>query len=79
MHNPFAAWFHKQSYHVTQTELAKELHIDRTYVTVLMRETNDIMPSLPVALAIEKLTGGAVTPRIMHDFVASNRSAKVAA
>lgn len=74
--NPFARWFAQQSYHTTQAGIARQIGCDRSYVTMLMREQLDIMPSLPMAMAIENLTMGEVTAKAFHDFILDNRRAK---
>lgn len=74
--NPFRAWLMKEPRTVTMASLAREFGVDPSYISDLMSEKNTLMPSLPVAIAIERRTGGKVGARQMHDFVAANRAAQ---
>lgn len=73
MKNPFRAWLMTQHYPVNMASVARDLGLDPSYVSDLMSETSTMMPSLPVALRIEKRTKNKVTPRKLHDFVMRNR------
>jgi DNA-binding transcriptional regulator YdaS (Cro superfamily) len=73
MKNPFRAWLMTQHYPVNMASVAGDLNLDPSYVSDLMNEACTMMPSLPVALRIERRTKGKVTPRKMHDFVQRNR------
>ena len=78
MKNPFYAWLMEQPRAVSKASLARDLGLDRSYITGLMAEDNVMMPSLPVALKIERRTKGKVTARKLHDFAMSNRGAEAA-
>jgi hypothetical protein len=71
--NPFRAWLMEQPRAVTMASLARDLSLDPSYVSDLMSETNTMMPSLIVAMKIEKRTKGEVTARKLHDFAMLNR------
>jgi len=77
--NPFRRWLETQPREVTQTSVAKEIGVDRSYVSDLMSEASTIYPSLQLAFRIEQVTKGKVTARMLHDFAASNRAEREAA
>jgi transcriptional regulator with XRE-family HTH domain len=72
--NPFRRWLETQPRDVTQTSIAKQLGVDRSYVSDLMSESSVIFPSLQLAFRIEQLTKAKVTAKALHDFAASNRT-----
>jgi hypothetical protein len=71
--NPFRAWLMEQPRAVTMASLARDLGLDPSYISDLMSETNTMMPSLIVAMKIEKRTKGEVTAKKLHDFTMANR------
>jgi len=72
--NPFRRWLETQPRAVTQISIAKQVGVDRSYISDLMSENSLIFPSLQLAFRIELLTKGRVTARMLHDFAAHNRS-----
>ena len=60
MRNPFLQWYETQPLTVTQASLARDLGASRTWVTGLMSPVPPAMPSLRLAMAIERRTGGVV-------------------
>ena len=72
--NPFRRWLETQPRSVTQTSIAKDLEVDRSYISDLMNDESTIFPSLQLAFRIEQLTKARVTARAMHDFALSNRA-----
>jgi transcriptional regulator with XRE-family HTH domain len=79
--NPFRRWLETQPRHITQTSIAKQLGVDRSYISDLMSEGSVIFPSLQLAFRIEKLTGETgrkVTAKDLHDFAVENRAAEAA-
>ena len=72
--NPFRKWLETQPRDVTQTSIAKQVGVDRSYISDLMSEGSMIFPSLQLAFRIELLTKGRVTARMLHDFAAHNRA-----
>ena len=74
--NPFRRWLETQPRAVTQTSIAAELGVDRSYISDLMSDASVIFPSLQLAYKIEKLTNGKVTMKALHDFAVENRTAK---
>jgi len=77
--NPFRKWLETQPRAVTQTSLASQLNVDRSYISDLMSDASIIFPSLQLAYRIEVLTKGKVTMKAMHDFAQENRAAREAA
>ena len=76
--NPLRSWLMEQPRSVTMASVARDLVLDRSYVSDLMSESNTMMPSLIVAMKIEKRTKGEVTAKMFHDFVLANREAEAA-
>jgi len=76
--NPFRKWLETQPRDITQTSLAKQLGVDRSYVSDLMSETSSIFPSLQLAFKIEQLTKGKVTAKQLHDFAVTNKTQEAA-
>ena len=72
--NPFRRWLETQPRDITQTSIAKQVGVDRSYISDLMSETSVIFPSLQLAFRIELLTKGKVSTRMLHDFAAHNRT-----
>lgn len=77
--NPFRAWLMTQPRTVTMASLARDLGVDPSYVSDLMSEKNKLMPSLPVAIAIEVRTDGKVKAKAIHDFAMRNRAVEAEA
>lgn len=71
--NPFRRWLNNEPRVVTMASLSRDLGVDPSYISDLMAENNTLMPSLTVAVAIERRTEGAVSTLDIHDFVFQNR------
>lgn len=71
--NPFRRWLQTQPRSVTQVGLADRLGCRQSYISDLMSENSRILPSLTLALQIEDLTDGKVSPRAMVQFAMANR------
>jgi len=71
--NPLRKWLLTQPREVNQSSIARTLGIDRSYASDLFAERCRVFPSLRLAFRIEAMTGGRVTARMLHDFIAKNR------
>lgn len=76
--NPLRAWLEKQPREVTMASIARYLNVDPSYVSDMMREASTVLPSLTIAVAIERRTKGKVKPHQIYDFAVSNREKEAA-